>query len=98
MPKVCPKSRRKGSSDEHLDMSTKSNSKQKRKSSGSPSPKKRASSVFGMANPGAGAAKCIATAGESFPSAMIDLVGSFEFLRAQPSALEWLERNRCSAD
>ncbi len=57
-------------------MSKKSNSKQKRKSSGSPTPKKRASSVFGMANPGAGAAKCIATAGESFPSAMIDLVGA----------------------
>ena len=55
------------------DMSKNSNSKNKRKSSGSPSPQKRISGVVGGANPGA-ASKCTATAGESFPSAMIDLV------------------------
>jgi hypothetical protein len=57
-----------------LDMSKKSNSTKRRKSSRSPSPK-CISSVGGMANPGAGATRCTATAGESFPSAMIDLVG-----------------------
>ena len=57
-----------------LDMSKKSNSKQKHDSPGIPSPKKRTSSVVGMMSPGAGAAKCVATAGEIFPNAAIDLV------------------------
>jgi hypothetical protein len=51
-----------------------SNSKQKRKSSRSPRREKRILSAVGIANPCAAAAKCIATAGESFPNATIDLV------------------------
>lgn len=57
-----------------LDMSKKSNSKQKHDSPEIPSPKKRTSSVVGMMSPGAGTAKCVATAGEIFPNAAIDLV------------------------
>jgi hypothetical protein len=51
-----------------------SNSKQERKTPRSPRRKKHTLSVVGIANPCATAAKCIATAGESFPDATIDLV------------------------
>ena len=51
-----------------------SNSKQKRKTPRSPRRETRALSAVGIANPCAAAAKCITTAGESFPNAAIDLV------------------------
>lgn len=50
------------------------NSKQKRETPRSPRPEKRILGAVGTANPCAAAAKCIATAGESFPDATIDLV------------------------
>ncbi len=55
-------------------MAKKSNSRQKGKSSGSPSSKKLIPSVVAVANPHAAAAHSVATAGEIFPNAAIDLV------------------------
>lgn len=51
-----------------------SSSKQKRKGLGSPCLEKHSLGVIGMANPGVATATCIATAGETFPNAIIDLV------------------------
>jgi hypothetical protein len=51
-----------------------SSSKQKRKDLRSPSLEKRSLSAVGMANPRVETATCVATAGESFPNATIDLV------------------------
>ena len=57
-----------------LDMRKKSNSKQKGKSSISPSSKKPIPSVVAIANPRAVASHNVATAGEIFPNATVDLV------------------------
>ena len=57
-------------------MRKRSNSKQKRGTSRSSRQKKRISSAVGIANPRAAAEKCIATAGEFFPNATIDLVAN----------------------
>jgi len=69
-----PKSTREARQMSTLHMRKASNSKQKRKSSRSPRREKRILSSVGIANPRAAVAKCIATAGESFPNATIDLV------------------------
>lgn len=50
--------------------------KPKRETSRSPRRKNRILSVVGIANPSAVAARCIATAGECFPNATIDLVAN----------------------
>lgn len=57
-----------------LDMRKKSNSKQKVKSLLSPSSKKSVASVVAVANPRASASHNVATAGEIFPNATVDLV------------------------
>src|ERR1700691_6231811 len=55
-------------------MSKRPNSKQKRRRSGFPFPKKRTSLGVGTANPHKATTKCVATAGGSLASATIDLI------------------------